>query len=168
MSLQIVYCFSNVRGTLSKILQNILSPRSRFLTTNSSSTQTASPQTNVCEVVDPEPLELEARVAAVVENAALLALCPCPCKYVPFPDQAPTSASVSFFPPPLKNVGSKSSSCLRLLLLFGEGVLLLMFHTNFNMYPTTPSTPLPPEALIFCRNKPTSSAFFRVNLRVGK
>ena len=34
---------------------------------------------------------------------------------------------------------------------------LLTFHTNFNMYPTKPFSPSPPEIFIFCKKRPTSS-----------
>jgi len=34
---------------------------------------------------------------------------------------------------------------------------VLGYYTNFNMYPTKPITPSPPETFIFCKKRPTSS-----------
>ena len=42
---------------------------------------------------------------------------------------------------------------------------LLTFQTYFNMCPTRPSIPLPPDAVIVCRKGPTSSV---LELSVGK
>ena len=33
----------------------------------------------------------------------------------------------------------------------------LEFYTNFNMYPTKPLSPSPPDIFIFCKKRPTSS-----------
>ena len=56
------------------------------------------------------------------------------------------------------NVGGGNKFESKLLTrLLSLTTLHLLFHTNSNMYPTKPITPLPPEIFIFCKNRPTSS-----------